>query len=122
MSNSIFGKYIKEIREEKGISQAELARRLGHKSNSYVRDIERGVFTPPKEKLGPLARALGVPVAQLEEAHLEARLRDLGMKDPDFVCMLKDYRHLSAKDREAILKTYHQIKRNKDGSHYRGSE
>ena len=118
MSNSIFGKQIKEIREEKGISQAEVARRLGHASNSYVRDIERSVFIPPKERLGPLARALGIPVAQLEEAHLETRLRDLGMKDPDFVCMLKDYRHLSPKDREAILNTYYRIKRKKDASRH----
>ena len=117
MSNSIFATLVKEIREEKGISQAELARRLGHKSNSYVRDIERSVFTPPKERLGPLARALRVPVARLEEAHLEIRLRDLGVKDPDFVCMLKDYRHLSPKDREAIINTYHRIKRRKDGPH-----
>ncbi len=115
MSNSIFGKQMKEIREEKGMSQAELARRLGHASNSYVRDIERGVFTPPKEKLGPLARALGVPFARLEEASLEARLRDLGVKDPDFVVMLKDYSQLSQKDREAILNTFHRIKRSKDG-------
>ncbi len=118
MSNSIFGTRIKEIREAKGISQAELARRLGHASNSYVRDIERGVFTPPKERLGPLARALGVPVVRLQEASLETKLRDLGVKDPDFVGMLKDYRRLSAKDREAILKTYHRIKRSKDGSRH----
>ncbi len=39
MRNFIFGKYIKEIREKKGISQAEVARRPGHASNSYVRDI-----------------------------------------------------------------------------------
>ena len=117
MSNSIFGTLVKEIREDKAISQAELARRLGHKSNSYIRDIERGVFVPPKERLGPLARALRVPVARLDEAHLEIRLRDLGLKDPDFVCMLKDYRHLSLKDREAILNTYHRIKRRKDGPH-----
>ena len=115
MSNSIFGKYIKEIRERKGISQAELGRRLGHKSGSYIRDIELSVFTPPKERLGTLARALGVPVAQLEEAHLETRLRDLGLKDPDFVGMLKDYKRLSSKDRKTILKTYHRIKRSKDG-------
>ena len=107
---------MKEIREEKGISQAELARRLSHKSNSYVRDIERGVFTPPKEKLGPLAKALGVPVARLQEASLESRLRDLETKDPDFMAMLKVYGLLSKKDREAILKTYHRIKRSKDGS------
>ena len=115
MNNSIFGKRIKEIREEKGISQAELARRLGHESNSYVRDIERGVFTPPKERLAPLARALKVPVARLEDASLETRLQNLGVRDPDFVSMLKDYRYLSLKDRESILKTFHRIRHSKDG-------
>ena len=114
MRDSIFGKCVKEIREEKDISQAELARRLGHASNSYVRDIERGVFTPPPERLGPLARALGVPVIRLQEASLETRLRNLDVK---VVAMLKDYKHLSMKDREAILKTYHRIRRSKDGSH-----
>jgi len=114
MSNSIFARRIKEIREEKGISQAELARRLGHASNSYIRDIERGVFTPPAERLGPLARALGVRVIRLQEASLETRLRSLDVK---VAAMLKDYKHLSLKDREAILKTYHRIKRSKDGSH-----
>ena len=114
MSNSIFATRIKEIREEKGISQAELARRLGHASNSYVRDIERGVFTPQTGRLGPLARALGVPVIRLQEASLETRLRNLDVK---VVAMLKDYKHLSMKDREAILKTYHRIRRSKEGSH-----
>ena len=114
MSNFIFGKYIKEIRARKGISQAELARRLGHASNSYVRDIERGVFIPPTERLGSLARALGVPVIRLQEASLETRLCNLDVK---VVAMLKDHKHLSLKDREAILKTYHRIRRSKDGSH-----
>ena len=114
MRDSIFGKYIKEIREKKDLSQAELARRLGHASNSYVRDIERGIFTPPPERLGPLARALGVPVIRLKEASLETRLRDLDVK---VVAMLKDYKHLTLKDKEAILKTYHRIKSSKDGPH-----
>lgn len=118
MSNSIFGNKIKEIREEKGLSQAELARRLGHASNSYIRDIERGVFTPPNEKLAGLARALGEPVTRLQEMRLEAKLQDVGVRDPDFVAMLKDYRHLSIKDREAILSTYQRIKRSRDGSRY----
>ncbi len=112
MRDSIFGKCVKEIREEKGISQAEVARRLGHASNSYVRDIERGVFTPPAERLGPLARALGVHVIRLQEASLETRLRDLDVK---VVAMLKDYKHLSLKDREAILKTSRRIRSSKDG-------
>ena len=103
---------MKAIREEKAISRAELARRLGHGSNSYVRDIERGVFTPPAGRLGPLAKALGVPVNRLKEASLETRLADLDVK---VVAMLKDYNHLTLKDTEAILKTYHRIKRNKDG-------
>ena len=52
----------------------------------------------------------------MQEASLEARLWDLGVKDADFAYMLKDYRHLSAKDREAILKPYRRIKRTEDGS------
>ncbi len=118
MTNSVFGKTLKNIREAKEISQAELARRLGHASNSYIRDIERGVFTPSDERLVPLARALKVPVTRLKEASLESRLRDLGVIDPDFVAMLKDYNYLSVKDREAILKTYHRVKRSRHGPNH----
>ncbi len=114
MRDSIFGKFIREVREEKDISQAELARRLGHASNSYVRDIERGVFTPQPENLGSLARVLGVPLIRLEEASLETRLRDLDVK---VVALLKDYRHITLKDTEAIVNTYKRIRRSKDGPH-----
>ena len=112
MRDSIFGKLIKGIRQEKDISQEELARRLGHTSNSYVRDIERGAFNPPLERLGQFARALGVPVIRLKEASLETRLYDLDVK---VVALLKGYKHLTLKDTEAILKTYQRIKRAKNG-------
>ncbi len=55
-----FGQKLRRLREERGISQQELAKTLGYKSNSYIYDIERGDFIPSDEKLERLAKALKV--------------------------------------------------------------
>lgn len=122
MRNNIFGRRFKELRESKGLSQKELARRLGHVGNSYVRDIEMGVFLPPREKYSYLARALGVPTSTLATMAFESKMHDLGIEDQGFVAMFKNYRHLSLKDRAAIMRTYQQLKHGHHGSSSRNSE
>jgi transcriptional regulator with XRE-family HTH domain len=54
-----FGKTIRKLREERGISIAQLARKVGM-SPTYLAPIERDVFPPPAEdKVKKIARALG---------------------------------------------------------------
>jgi transcriptional regulator with XRE-family HTH domain len=56
---------MKELRERKGWSQAELARRAGL-TQPYIVMIESGARKNPSLKvLGKLAKALGVEVAAL---------------------------------------------------------
>jgi len=67
------GERIKEIREEKGLSQEELATRLGLKNKSSVCKVERSgnkMSTPNIEKY---AKALGTTVARI-----------MGWTDSDF--------------------------------------
>lgn len=53
-----FGKTVRKLREEKQISIAQLAKRVGM-SPTYLAPIERDVFPPPAEnKVVKIARAL----------------------------------------------------------------
>ncbi len=106
-----FGQKLRKLREEKGISQQELARRLGYKSNSYIFDIERGSFIPSDEKIKRLAKALMIPSFRIKEILFESKLESLGIKDPYFVNMLKDYSRLRVKDKKAIVRLYLEIKK-----------
>lgn len=116
MSN-LFGEKLRKLREVRGLSKAELARRMGYASNSYIYDIERGGFVPPPEKLRVLARALEVPPTLLEEVALEAKVEALGIREPEFIAMFKDYPRLSQKDKRAIIAAYLSAKRSHGSSH-----
>ncbi len=106
-----FGQKLRKLREEKGISQQELARRLGYKSNSYIFDIERGSFIPSDEKIKRLAKALTVPSSRIKEILFESKLESLGIKDRHYISMLKDYPNLSKEDKKAIVGAYAKRKR-----------
>lgn len=58
-------KNIKRIREEKGMSQEELARLVGFKSRSSINKIEMGVNDITQPKLVAIANALGVSPGEL---------------------------------------------------------
>lgn len=73
-----FGQKLRRLREEKGISQQELAKRLGYKSNSYIYDIEKGSFIPTDEKIKRLARALMIPSSRIKDILFESRLEVWG--------------------------------------------
>lgn len=58
-------KNIKRIREEKGMSQEELAKLVGFKSRSSINKIEMGVNDITQSKLVAIANALGVSPGEL---------------------------------------------------------
>jgi transcriptional regulator with XRE-family HTH domain len=61
------GRRIRELREEKGLGQAELARRAGLYTNTLYR-FEKGLQTPGATMVEKLANAIGVePGALFEE-------------------------------------------------------
>jgi|Deesub1362A_J573_1020465.scaffolds.fasta_scaffold00214_34 transcriptional regulator with XRE-family HTH domain len=108
-----FGKTFRKIREEKGVTQDELARRLGYKNNSYISRIERGDFLPSKEKLKKMAKVLRVPFSQLDSLLFEAKLKMLGIKKPELLALFKDLPHLPEGDKKAIVNAYLKVKERK---------
>lgn len=67
------GERIKEIREEKGLSQEELAKRLGLKNKSSVCKIEKSGNKVSAPSIYKYAEALGTTVARI-----------MGWSDSDF--------------------------------------
>ena len=108
-----FGQKLRKLREEKGMSQQELAKRLGYKTNSYVSDMERGKFIPSQQKLREIAKALGVPFSIIKDSLLESKFEELGIKEPAIVSMFKDYPRFTSADKRAIIKVYFEIKERK---------
>lgn len=66
----ILGQNIKKYRTQKGLSQAELAKRCGFdkdNSRSTISKIEKGVNDAPASTLKAIARELGVSVCDLTQ-------------------------------------------------------
>jgi putative transcriptional regulator len=55
---------IKEIREQKGLTQEEVAKKAGILPNYYAK-IERGTINTSIEKANKIAKALGVEVSDI---------------------------------------------------------
>lgn len=66
MSPERFGMRLKELREEKGLTQEELAKRA-EVSRAYLSRLEMGRHDPPLSTVQKLATALRVKVAKLVE-------------------------------------------------------
>ena len=64
MDNNIIGKYIEKKRKSKGLTQKELAKRLGL-SNTAISKWECGCNLPDVSMLEPLSKELGVDVSKL---------------------------------------------------------
>jgi transcriptional regulator with XRE-family HTH domain len=60
------GRRLKRLRETQGLSQYALARKA-KVSRDYLRTLEQGESDPTVGMLRKLAKALGVPVAELLE-------------------------------------------------------
>lgn len=56
---ALFGKNVRRLRTERGMSQEDLALEAGMK-RSYLSDLERGTRNPSVRSLGRLATALGI--------------------------------------------------------------
>ena len=59
------GKRVRDLRIKSGMSEVELARKAGYKSDAIIKAIEAGSRTPSFEKNLDIARALGVSVNEL---------------------------------------------------------
>jgi transcriptional regulator with XRE-family HTH domain len=55
------GAWLKEQRQKAGLSQVELATRLGFKYYTFISQIENGFGRVPSESMAKWAHALGIP-------------------------------------------------------------
>lgn len=108
-----FGQKLRKLRQEKGLTQQQLAEKLGYVTNSYVSDVEKGKFIPSKEKLKKIAKALNVSFEELKNLLTESKIEELGIKEPELINLFKDIPKLTEKDKKAIIKTYLLIKESK---------
>jgi transcriptional regulator with XRE-family HTH domain len=58
------GKWLQEQRQVAGLSQADLAARLGLKYYTFISQVENGFGRVPSESMAQWAQALGLPPAQ----------------------------------------------------------
>jgi transcriptional regulator with XRE-family HTH domain len=66
MSPERFAMRLKKLREARELTQAALANKVGI-SRAYLARLEMGRHDPPLSRLRKLAKALGVPAAELLE-------------------------------------------------------
>ncbi|MEM3573300.1 MAG: helix-turn-helix domain-containing protein [Nitrososphaeria archaeon] len=105
-----FGKILRKIREEKGVTQEELAKALGYKNNSYIARVERGDFLPSKENLKKIVSVLKISFRELDSLVFEAKIKELGIKKPELLALFKDILYLPEKDKKAIINAYLKVK------------
>lgn len=104
------GKNIAAARKRAGITQEELAARVGYKTKSAINKIELGIRDLPQKKIAAFADALGVTPGHLmgwDEKPAE-ELQDMGalaaqlLLDQDAMEMAREYMQLSEADRYAV--------------------
>ena len=106
-----FGEKIRKIRKEKGLSQLDLAKKLGYVSNSYIADVEAGKFIPSKDKLKKMAKALQIPYSKIKDMLLESKIEGMGIKEKELQEMFREIPRLPEKEKKKIIETYLLIKK-----------
>lgn len=105
MSN--LGQRIADLRKSQGMTQEELAHRIGYKSKSAINKIELGGRDLPQKKIADIARALGVSPAYLmgweDEPEDTGALAAEFLLDPELVALARDFMILDAADRATVM-------------------
>ena len=85
MSKTI-GQKVKQARENAGVTQMELSKRMGLKANTSIVNIETGKYQPSVESLHRIAQALGITIDNLlpNEWLSQAALHDMEMTLNDY--------------------------------------
>ena len=91
------GERIKNIREQRKISQKELAKKIGV-SNSRLSNWELGINRPDVDSLALICKALGISADIL----LDINTDELNKYTPSEQSLIKKYRLLSAKEQAVV--------------------
>jgi transcriptional regulator with XRE-family HTH domain len=112
-----FGRTLSRLREQKGLTQLELAVRAGM-SRGYVAQLESGYRGDRVRRatVEALAAALEVsPASLLQAAQLRVRGQDITPSDRiDFVTFVETEPTLSAAQRRMIVAIYREMQRSED--------
>ena len=93
-----FGKSLKRLREERGLSQEGLGRMCGV-THSTISQYETGMILPKVERLEKLATALRVPVSELL-----GQERSAGTLTYDELVLLANYRKMNDEGKADLRK------------------
>lgn len=105
-SKKIYGRNLKRLRQERGMSQEELAKALGFKNRSSINKIEIGRSNIPTDLITRTAEILGVSPLELfqEETEVQETMPEGtyrgGEQKPD---ILIDFDQLSDKNKEQAM-------------------
>lgn len=99
---------IKMLREAKGMSQSELAAKVGYKTRSSITKIESGVSDPSQSALYRIAKALDVKPSTLipDAAESESQERNILLSLAEQVPESKT--HLAIQILQSILEDAHK--------------
>lgn len=104
------GKNIAAARKRAGMTQEELAARVGYKTKSAINKIELGIRDLPQKKIAAFAQALGVTPGHLmgwdekpaEDLQAMGALAAQVVMDPDAMEMARQYMAMDQADRQAV--------------------
>ena len=65
------GNYLKNKRNETGLTQSEVATKLGYSSPQFISNFERGLCSPPLNNLKTLVKLYKIPVEEIMTLILE---------------------------------------------------
>lgn len=104
------GRNILAARKRLGLTQEELAARVGYKTKSAINKIELGIRDLPQKKIAAFAQALDMTPGQLMgwDEMPSDELQDMGalaaevLMDPATMEMVQDYLSLAAGDQATV--------------------
>ncbi len=102
------GKKIKDRREELGLTQEELASRLGYKSKSTINKIEMGINDISQTKIRAFAQALDTSIAYLMDWEENTSIENAEMipellSDHEMIEYVKKLMSLSSEHKQTIF-------------------
>lgn len=76
-----YSEVVKTARQRKGLTQDELAKKVGYKSRSSINKIELGESPIPQKKLDQFSKILDVPVEMLVDDNFSYSIEDKEFED-----------------------------------------
>lgn len=74
------GLYLRECREKIGLTQGDVAKKMGWDNAQYVSNIERGISAPPKAGIKKMCELLSADKHQVVEMMVDSYKRMLKAK------------------------------------------